>query len=454
MYDLTQTKNTMKKIFYNIFTIIASLSLFTPSLYAQNYIELSNIKVGDTAPDILFSDIDKYKSSEKKLSEFSEKLVIIDFWATWCAPCLKMLPTMDSLMRQFKEDLLFISVTSESQNYAQPFLKKFEINQKSKFKIPTIYGDTVLRKLFPYRTLPHYVWLDTRTKKVVAITRAEEVTNNNIRNFLQNDQSNELSLKLDRWLDYNDSESLLAYLTKLNNPEVKSTPSQYSSFWGYIPDLKGAQYSHLRDSVNNNRILIKNNPKRSIIKYAFGEGRKFFQEKSMIIESKDRDKITTDLERAAYRNWLKQNAITYEISVLPENRDKIFEMMRQDIINYFSNLDIHIEKRKANCLVLTSTGSNESLRSKGGQWQVIKDQFGYRIINSFLDDFIVDLTFYYLQDAPVIVNEVKLIDFNIDMDLKVSDFSDIKQLNAELAKYNLKFVEKEAMAEFLIIKDK
>ena len=64
---------------------------------AQKTIEYSNIKVGDTAPDILFNNLTKYKTSEQRLSNFSEKLLIIDFWATWCSPCVGMLPRMDSL---------------------------------------------------------------------------------------------------------------------------------------------------------------------------------------------------------------------------------------------------------------------------------------------------------------------------------------------------------------------
>ena len=439
---------------YIYLSIVIVLLILSPMLSsAQKTIEYSNIKVGDTAPDILFNNLTKYKTSEQRLSNFSEKLLIIDFWATWCSPCVGMLPRMDSLQKRYKDDLIFISITDQSRLYAEPFLEKLEKNNGNKFDIPVIYGDTTIRKLFPHKLIPHYVWLDVKTRKVVSISGPQYISSGNIEHFLKNGYLNQIPEKNDRRLDYDKSKPLFSYLMGTNEEQNKYSPMQYSGFWPYIPELNGGVTAHLWDSLNNNRITVRNESKQQLIQYAFGEGRKFFQTNSILLESKDKDKLHTELSDEPFYKWREENAITYEINVLPSNRDQIFEMMRTDIVNYFSEYDIRIEKRKANGLVLVSTGSNEVACSKGGKPKVIKDQFGYHAINISLDAFFQNLSFYYLTDAPVLINETS-IDFNIDVDLEVLNFMDLNQSNKELGKYNLKFVEKEALGEFLVIADK
>lgn len=440
-------------IHIDISKAIILLLLLPTSTFAQKVIEYSNIKVGDTAPDILFNNLIKYKTNKQRLSDFSEKLLIIDFWATWCSPCVGMLPRMDSLRKEFKDDLIFISITDQPKSYAAPFLEKVEKNNDAVFDIPVIYGDTTIQKLFPHRLLPHYVWLDVKTRKVLAITGLQYITKENLNSYLKNGILNKIPTKNDQRLDYDKSLPLLGYLSGMSDQDNKYLPVQYSSFWNYIPELKSGITANLYDSKGNCRITVRNDSKQQLIQYAFGEGRKFFQRNSIIIESKDKDKLHTNLSYEPYFKWKEQNAITYEINVLASNRDKIFEMMRADLVNYFSEYYIRIEKRKANCLVLISTGSNEPGRSKGGKPKVIKDQFGYYATNITIDALFQDLSFYYLSDSPVLVNETG-IDFNIDLDLDVLNFQDLDQLNKELGKYGLKFVEKEAMGEFLVIGDR
>ncbi|CDT06930.1 putative Redoxin domain protein [Sphingobacterium sp. PM2-P1-29] len=428
--------------------------MLSPAIsFAQNIIEYSNYKVGDIVPDILFTGLTKYKTTDKNLSEFTEKLLIIDFWATWCAPCVAMLPRMDSLRREFKDDLIFISITDQPKLSAEPFLEKVEKNHKGAFDIPVIYEDTTIRKLFPHRLIPHYIWLDVKARKVIAITGLQHITRENLRNYFRTGIFGNVTEKNDKRLDYSSSQSLLSYLTGLNEKERKFLPKQYANFWNYIQDLSPGITAHLKDSINNTRITARNIGPRSLMSYAFGEGRKFFQETSVLVETKDKDKLYTNLTREPFRKWIAENGLTYEISVLPENRDKIFKMMQTDLINYFHRYNITIEKRKSDCLVLVSIGSNELARTKGTKSQVLMDQFGYHAKNISIDDLFLNLSFYYLSDSPLLVNETG-INFNIDIDLDVPNFKNLNQLNKGLGNYGLKFVEKEAMGEFLVIRDK
>src|SRR5690349_13091515 len=55
---------------------------------------------GTPAPDASFNDPD---GAETTLAEFSGKPVLVNLWATWCAPCVKELPTLDRLSQSNKD---------------------------------------------------------------------------------------------------------------------------------------------------------------------------------------------------------------------------------------------------------------------------------------------------------------------------------------------------------------
>src|SRR4051794_33096492 len=56
---------------------------------------------GTPAPDVTFNDPD---GDEISLSDFRGVPVLINLWASWCAPCVKELPTLDKLARLHRDD--------------------------------------------------------------------------------------------------------------------------------------------------------------------------------------------------------------------------------------------------------------------------------------------------------------------------------------------------------------
>lgn len=83
-------------------------------------------KIGDTIPDVTFVGID---NSRLNLDSLKGKLVIVHFWATWCAPCRKEMPSLERLSQKLDPNryaLIGIAV-DEDINLVREFKLKYAI---------------------------------------------------------------------------------------------------------------------------------------------------------------------------------------------------------------------------------------------------------------------------------------------------------------------------------------
>jgi thiol-disulfide isomerase/thioredoxin len=63
--------------------------------------------VGNPAPDFTLRDLD---GTPVTLSELQGKVVLVNFWATWCRPCKKELPVLQDLANEYPDDLVVLAV--------------------------------------------------------------------------------------------------------------------------------------------------------------------------------------------------------------------------------------------------------------------------------------------------------------------------------------------------------
>src|SRR5690606_2718113 len=84
------------------------------------------IEIGEYVPDFHAEQVLNHPNGTLKFSDYAGKLLILDFWATWCQPCIAKIPEMERLQREFDGQLQFISITSQSKNEIQQFLDRME----------------------------------------------------------------------------------------------------------------------------------------------------------------------------------------------------------------------------------------------------------------------------------------------------------------------------------------
>jgi thiol-disulfide isomerase/thioredoxin len=88
-----------------------------------------------------------------KLSEHRGKVVFVNFWATWCPPCLEEMPAMERLYQQHRERLVMVAVSVDADpNVVPPYLKQhrytFTIGLDSKMQVSNAYSVRALPSSF------------------------------------------------------------------------------------------------------------------------------------------------------------------------------------------------------------------------------------------------------------------------------------------------------------------
>lgn len=115
---------------------------------------------GDTAPAPLAElegdvqlDVATWDELQQKIGEHKGKVVVLDVWASWCAPCIKELPGLVKLQRQYPNDVVAMSVNldfegSEEQSpesYREAVLK---ILEEHGAKFPNFISATPAEELY------------------------------------------------------------------------------------------------------------------------------------------------------------------------------------------------------------------------------------------------------------------------------------------------------------------
>ncbi|MFN0173796.1 MAG: TlpA family protein disulfide reductase [Saprospiraceae bacterium] len=58
------------------------------------------------------------------LSDFAGKPIFLNFWATWCGPCVSEMGSIEKVSQQFKDQIVFLAVSNESPALIKSYLKK------------------------------------------------------------------------------------------------------------------------------------------------------------------------------------------------------------------------------------------------------------------------------------------------------------------------------------------
>jgi len=163
-------------IFIYLITASSSSALEKPSI--KNLVLIKDPKIYE---DVIFKDVNQ---KDVNLVDFKGKLLILNFWATWCSPCREEMPSLDDLQsnNKFSNLKVFpINIGQEDISKSKSFFKELNIENLD------IYFDApiTLAKKFSLRGVPTTILFNKEGKEFARIMGAINFNDKKFINWLK-----------------------------------------------------------------------------------------------------------------------------------------------------------------------------------------------------------------------------------------------------------------------------
>jgi thiol-disulfide isomerase/thioredoxin len=168
----------MKLLIIFIYLINTNLSYALEKPDLKNLVLIKNPKIYEK---VAFKDINQ---KEVSLADFKEKLVMLNFWATWCVPCKEEMPSLDSLQsnRNLSNLKIFpINIGREDTSKSKLFFKELNIKNLDIY----LDADITLAKKFALRGIPTTILFNKQGKEFARIIGSMDFNNKEFINWLK-----------------------------------------------------------------------------------------------------------------------------------------------------------------------------------------------------------------------------------------------------------------------------
>lgn len=114
----------------------------------------AQVAVGQKAPEI---KAQKWfnTNGELSLAQLQGKIVVVEFWATWCPPCQRSIPHLNALHNKYKDKgVVILGLSDENADKVESFIKRMNAGEKKQMEYPVAAGSNDGRA-YGVRGIPH-----------------------------------------------------------------------------------------------------------------------------------------------------------------------------------------------------------------------------------------------------------------------------------------------------------
>lgn len=421
------------------------------------------LQKGDTLPDLEVSISTGDTMNTGHLSEYKGKLLLLDFWATYCSSCIQSLPHMLQLQREFGDKIKILIVTQNKDEEIQRLWKRLERNLSAKEwkeaakHLSFIKQDSILHLLFPHKSIPTHVWID-KNQIVKAIAYSSTTNSENILNVLSGK-----SVKLDelRYLNLDMGNPLLWF----SDDNIPFERIQYYSFLINHLEFGAGSFNISRTTVDTNSlkntgVICINNSIIDLYRWAYKNEldiKPTIPMNRIIIGTSNRQRFVSPQDPNKFPMWAESNTYCYALKTPPAFSNEIFSIMRSDLNRIFY-LKSGIEKRRIKCLVLKRITSTDKIHTQG-LIETFESKEGKLVIrNMEMNQLFLSLSTVIEAKFPELLffnesNYNKNIDIEIPWKTKLNENS-LSQLKKSLRQFGLDLVYEYKDVEMLVISEK
>jgi len=140
---------------------VAILALALLPLAACGFRDDPEIEVGSLIPPFRLTSLE---GTEVTNASYAGKPVVLNFWATWCGPCVKEIPTLKEIAKNPEIEVISIALDDEGEEVVRPFAQRHGIDYT------VLLGSMELFQRFDGYAIPYTLVLDA-SGRVVSIYR-------------------------------------------------------------------------------------------------------------------------------------------------------------------------------------------------------------------------------------------------------------------------------------------
>lgn len=415
------------------------------SAKAASQVQPQELAIGDQIPDALWNtplQVVNHPQGKQAitLADYKGKLIILDFWATYCSPCIKNFPKLHALQNEFADKIKVLAVTGEDKEKINKFFTTGA--GKSHTYVNSVINDSIFSKYFPNNILPHIVWI-APNGKVLNTTQAEEINQANIQTVLDNNETQMVSK-----VDINRDRPLFLSEHFGSNLQLKSYSIFAKGFYAGLPSAGNSKKTKEgklfgRQMTNQPMMDIY----RPVLEDLFSKNGDKFNRKRIIVEVKQPALLNPIFKPDG--TFEEYNLFNFELIVPEEKADSLSRYVL-DYLNEYSDYLATIEKRMVECLVLVRTSSKDLIKSKGGK---VKNTFpnAPSILSNLPIAYMVNRL---IDDTPIDQLIIDETGYANKVDIEISGVKDLASLKKELNRYDLDLIPAKRNLNMFVIKDK